>query len=202
GAVIGATRTLGRMPGMPVRLRRYFDGPCSLPRCSRARGFAGTVVRTARDGCYRRAGIRVNGVSRDVGRRTAVRGAPDLDFRAGITAGQHLAVRIPEVHAERWKPSDRRVSVRLPAIFSASGRCSIAAGDGAMSETAATRKAALGVGVLFLLGAALGGVLGYLFAHRPVNAANPPLSEPERRARRVEELTRDLTLTPQQAQQV
>jgi len=71
-----------------------------------------------------------------------------------------------------------------------------------MSETAATRKAALWVGVVFLLGAALGGVLGYLFAHRPVNAANPPLSEPERRARRVEELTKDLTLTPQQAQQV
>ena len=71
-----------------------------------------------------------------------------------------------------------------------------------MSETATTRKAALWVGVVFLLGAALGGVLGYLFAHRPVNAANPPLSEPERRARRVEELTRDLTLTPQQAQQV
>jgi Spy/CpxP family protein refolding chaperone len=71
-----------------------------------------------------------------------------------------------------------------------------------MSETAATRKAALWVGVVFLLGAALGGVLGYLFAHRPVNAANPPLSEPERRARRVEELTRELTLTPQQAQRV
>ena len=71
-----------------------------------------------------------------------------------------------------------------------------------MSETAATRKAALWVGVVFLLGAALGGVMGYLFAHRPVNAANPPLSEPERRARRVEELTKELTLTPQQAQQV
>ena len=71
-----------------------------------------------------------------------------------------------------------------------------------MSDTAATRKAALWVGVVFLLGAALGGVLGYLFAHRPVNAANPPLSEPQRRARRVEELTKELTLTPQQAQQV
>jgi len=71
-----------------------------------------------------------------------------------------------------------------------------------MSETAATRKEALWVGMVFLLGAALGGVLGYLSAHRPVNAANPPLSEPERRARRVEELTRELTLTPQQAQRV
>ena len=71
-----------------------------------------------------------------------------------------------------------------------------------MTETAATRKAVLWVGVVFLLGAALGGVLGFLLAHRPVSAANPPLSEPDRRARRLEELTKELTLTPQQAQQV
>jgi Spy/CpxP family protein refolding chaperone len=71
-----------------------------------------------------------------------------------------------------------------------------------MSDTPATRKAALWVGAVFLLGAALGGVLGYLFAHRPVNAANPPLSEPERRAQKVQELTKDLLLTPQQAQQL
>jgi Spy/CpxP family protein refolding chaperone len=69
------------------------------------------------------------------------------------------------------------------------------------ASTTATRKAALWVGAVFLLGAALGGVLGYLFAHRPVSAANPPLSEPERRARRVAELTRELSLTSQQAQQ-
>jgi len=71
-----------------------------------------------------------------------------------------------------------------------------------MSDTAATRKAALWVGAVFLLGAALGGVLGYLFAHRPVNAANPPLSEPERRAQRVAELTKGLSLTPEQAQRL
>ena len=71
-----------------------------------------------------------------------------------------------------------------------------------MSEPAATRKAALWVGAVFLLGAALGGVLGYLFAHHPVNAANPPLSEPERRAQRVQQLTKELSLTPQQAQQL
>lgn len=71
-----------------------------------------------------------------------------------------------------------------------------------MSDTPATRKAALWVGVVFLLGAALGGVLGYLFAHRPVNAANAPLSEPERRAQKVQQLTKELSLTPQQAQQV
>jgi len=71
-----------------------------------------------------------------------------------------------------------------------------------MNETTAKRKAALWVGAVFLLGAALGGVLGYLFAHRPVSAANPPLSEPERRARRVAELTKELSLTPQQSQQL
>jgi|SRR5256885_10057184 len=70
-----------------------------------------------------------------------------------------------------------------------------------MSENSAKRKAALWVGAVFLLGAALGGVLGYLFAHQ-VSAQNAPLSEPERRARRVEQLTRDLSLNPQQAQQV
>jgi|SRR5579864_4607129 len=71
-----------------------------------------------------------------------------------------------------------------------------------MNDTAAKRKAALWVGAVFLLGAMLGGVLGYLFAHHPVSAANPPLSEPERRARRVAQLTRELSLTPQQAQQL
>ena len=71
-----------------------------------------------------------------------------------------------------------------------------------MSETAATRKAVLWVGVVFLFGAALGGVLGFLLAHHPVSAANPPLSEPERRAQRVQQLTKDLSLTPLQAQQI
>jgi Spy/CpxP family protein refolding chaperone len=71
-----------------------------------------------------------------------------------------------------------------------------------MNDSSATRKAALWVGAVFLLGAALGGVLGYLSAHRTASAANPPLSEPERRARRIEQLTRDLSLTPAQSQQV
>src|SRR6266851_5577067 len=71
-----------------------------------------------------------------------------------------------------------------------------------MNDSTARRKAALWVGAVFLLGATLGGVLGYLFAHRPVSAANAPRSEPERRGRRVEQLTRDLALSPQQAQQL
>jgi Spy/CpxP family protein refolding chaperone len=71
-----------------------------------------------------------------------------------------------------------------------------------MSETSATRKAALWVGVVFLLGAALGGMIGYGFARHSVSAANPPLSEAVRRAQRVEQLTRELSLTSTQAQQV
>src|ERR1700730_17255893 len=71
-----------------------------------------------------------------------------------------------------------------------------------MNETSAKRKAALWVGVVFLLGAALGGVLGYVFAHHSVSAANQPLSEPERRARRVEDLTHELSLTPEQSKQL
>lgn len=71
-----------------------------------------------------------------------------------------------------------------------------------MNDVSATRKAALWVGAVFLLGAALGGVLGYLCAHRIASAASPSTNEPQRRARRVEQLTRELSLTPAQSQQV
>lgn len=73
-----------------------------------------------------------------------------------------------------------------------------------MSESTATRKAALWVGVVFLLGAALGGVLGYGFAHHTVVAGAIPAPQPEpvRRAQRVQELTHDLELTSAQAQEV
>lgn len=71
-----------------------------------------------------------------------------------------------------------------------------------MNGSSAKLRAALWVGAVFLLGAALGGVLGYLFAHKPVSAANAPVSEPERRAHRVAELTQKLSLSPQQSQQL
>ena len=73
-----------------------------------------------------------------------------------------------------------------------------------MSEPAVARKAALWVGAVFLLGAALGGVLGYIFARHSVSAASSPINEPEpvKRARRVEQLTRDLSLTTAQSQQL
>jgi Spy/CpxP family protein refolding chaperone len=71
-----------------------------------------------------------------------------------------------------------------------------------MSELSATRKAALWVGVVFLLGAALGGMVGYSYEHHLVSAASTPLPEPVRRAHRVAELTEALGLTSAQSQQV
>ncbi|OLC90789.1 MAG: hypothetical protein DMG35_13400 [Acidobacteria bacterium] len=71
-----------------------------------------------------------------------------------------------------------------------------------MSETPARRKAAVWVGIVFLLGAALGGMIGYGYAHRSVAAANAPLPEPVRRAHRVEQMTQELGLTSDQAKQL
>jgi Spy/CpxP family protein refolding chaperone len=71
-----------------------------------------------------------------------------------------------------------------------------------MSETPATRKAAIWVVVVFLLGAAAGVMLGYGYAHYSVAAANSPQPEPERRAIRVRQLTEELGLTSEQAKQL
>src|SRR5260370_39928247 len=71
-----------------------------------------------------------------------------------------------------------------------------------MNEMWASRKAALSVGVVFLLGAALGGVIGYSYEHHLVSGASSPLPEPARRAHRVEQLIQSLNLTTAQSQQV
>jgi Spy/CpxP family protein refolding chaperone len=75
-----------------------------------------------------------------------------------------------------------------------------------MSETSVgtsvRRKAGLWVAAVFVLGAALGGALGYGFGHHAVSAAITPQSEQERRARRVEQMTKDLTLSSDQRQQL
>ena len=71
-----------------------------------------------------------------------------------------------------------------------------------MNETPATRKAAIWVVIVFLLGVVGGGMLGYGYAHHSVSAASAPPPEPERRARRVAELTERLSLTPDQAKQL
>jgi esterase/lipase len=64
------------------------------------------------------------------------------------------------------------------------------------------RKAWEWLALVFVLGAAIGGVFGYSFARRgypldKVNAAAP--SEAERRAKRVAEMTREIGLTPEQS---
>lgn len=71
-----------------------------------------------------------------------------------------------------------------------------------MSDSSATRKAALWVGIVFLLGVAVGGMAGYGYERWSVSAARAPLPEPVRRAQRVEQLTKELSLTPDQAKQL
>jgi Spy/CpxP family protein refolding chaperone len=70
-----------------------------------------------------------------------------------------------------------------------------------MNEAAAKQRAALWVAVVFLLGASLGGVVGYIFAHRSVSA-NASMTPQERRAQKVEQLTREADLTPDQRRQL
>ena len=68
------------------------------------------------------------------------------------------------------------------------------------------QKAGLWLAVVFGLGLAIGAVFGYNFAHNSFAASRPtapaPLTEPERRAARLAELTRELQLTPEQIQKV
>jgi gas vesicle protein len=71
-----------------------------------------------------------------------------------------------------------------------------------MSEMSVTRKAALWVGVVFLLGAALGGMIGYVFAHHTALAAAPQMTEKARRAQKVQRLTQELALSPEQQKQI
>jgi Spy/CpxP family protein refolding chaperone len=76
-----------------------------------------------------------------------------------------------------------------------------------MNESTAKRRAALWVAVVFVLGVAFGGVFGYFYGHRSVVMAGgivppPQLSEPERRARRLDQMTHELNLTDSQRQQI
>lgn len=70
-----------------------------------------------------------------------------------------------------------------------------------MNEATAKQRAALWVAVVFLLGVALGGVVGYIFAHRTVSA-NAPMTAQQRRAQKVEQLTKEANLTPEQRKQL
>lgn len=65
----------------------------------------------------------------------------------------------------------------------------------------ASRKAALWIAAVFILGAALGSVSGYVFGHR-VSAAPPQLSEEAKRHQKVAQLTELMALTPEQQSQI
>lgn len=67
------------------------------------------------------------------------------------------------------------------------------------------KKAGLWLALVFLLGAAVGGVFGYSFAHRAhadTVKGSSQLSESERRAKRVAEMTSRLGLTSEQSAKV
>ena len=66
------------------------------------------------------------------------------------------------------------------------------------------QKAGLWLAVIFALGLAIGAIFGYNFAHKSFAAGRSPasMSESERRAIRVAELTKELQLTAEQSQKV
>ncbi len=64
-------------------------------------------------------------------------------------------------------------------------------------------QARLWLAIVFVLGAAIGATFGYSFAHRSyASTSHPPMSEPERRAKRVAEMTREIGLSPEQSQKL
>jgi hypothetical protein len=75
-----------------------------------------------------------------------------------------------------------------------------------MEGNSTTQKAAVWVGLVFLLGAAIGGMGGYVYAHQKfavTNAApNVPASDAARREQKVRELTALAGLSADQSQQV
>jgi len=71
-----------------------------------------------------------------------------------------------------------------------------------MTEPTVQQKATLWLAIVFVLGAALGGVFGYYFAHRSYASERTVLSAEARRAQRREKLTREVELTPDQQKQV
>jgi len=71
-----------------------------------------------------------------------------------------------------------------------------------MTEPTVQQKATLWLAIVFVLGAALGGVFGYYFAHRSYASERVILSADAKRAQRRQKLTHDVQLTPDQQKQV
>jgi Spy/CpxP family protein refolding chaperone len=65
------------------------------------------------------------------------------------------------------------------------------------------RQARLWLAIVFVLGIAIGATFGYSFAHRSYASSGPTsMNEPERRAKRVAEMTREIGLNPEQSQKL
>ena len=71
-----------------------------------------------------------------------------------------------------------------------------------MSEPTVQQKASLWLAVVFVLGTALGAVLGYAFAHRSYAAAPTQMTAEQRRAQKRAQLVQEVGLTPDQQTQV
>src|ERR1041384_6354947 len=71
-----------------------------------------------------------------------------------------------------------------------------------MTEPNIRQRATLWLAIVFVLGGALGGGLGYAFAHRSYAAEPTVLSAEARRAQRREKLAHEVGLTPDQQKQV
>ena len=71
-----------------------------------------------------------------------------------------------------------------------------------MTAPTVQQKATLWLALVFVLGTALGAVLGYAFAHRSYAAAPAQLTAEQRRAQKREQLAREVGLTAEQQKQV
>src|SRR5262245_51907796 len=71
-----------------------------------------------------------------------------------------------------------------------------------MADATVRQKASLWLAVIFLLGIALGGVLGYALAHRSYADEPKIVTAEQRRAKKREQLAREVGLTADQQKQV
>ncbi|HEY1422852.1 MAG TPA: hypothetical protein VGF20_05325 [Candidatus Acidoferrum sp.] len=70
-----------------------------------------------------------------------------------------------------------------------------------MTEPNVQQKATLWLAVVFVLGAALGGVLGYAFAHRSYASGPAPMTAEAKRAQRREQMVQEVGMDAEQQKQ-
>src|SRR5258708_39889501 len=75
-------------------------------------------------------------------------------------------------------------------------------GEKSMREMSVDGKGGVWGGVVFLLGAAIGGMIGYIFAHHTALAAPAQMTDAARRAQKVQRLTQELDLSAEQQKQL